>query len=89
MSITALTTGQKVLMGHALLFVGIGIYFFSKYLLSALKDREVWYYDKYGRSTMYFRDRNQVGYWMLMTIYFSIDIFAVSCWLVGLYRIFL
>ena len=89
MSITALSTGQKVLMGHALLFVGTGIYFFSKYLLSALKDREVWIYDKYGRSTMYFRDRSRVGYWVLMTFYISIDIFFVSCWLVGLYRMFL
>jgi len=89
MSITSLTTGQKVLMGHALLFMAIGIYFFSKYLLSALKDREVWIFDKYGRSTMYFRDRSRIGYWMLMTIYISFDILAMSCWLVGLYRMFL
>jgi hypothetical protein len=88
MSITALTTEQKVLVGHALLFLGIAIYFFTKALLSALKNGEVWTYGK-SSSRVYLRDRNRLGYWMVMVVYACIDIWMATCWLVGLYRMFL
>ena len=89
MNLTPLTTAQKVLMVHALIFIAIAVYIFTKYLLSALKTKEVWNYDKYGRSTMFSRNSSPVGYWMLMAIYGGINIFVTVCWLVGLCRMFL